>query len=810
MADSERGAGEVAGLPLCIGPYRIVRVLGEGSSGRVYLAEQEEPRRTVALKVLRGNELSTEARQRFRREAELLARLEHPGIARLYAAGVFESDSGPLPYLAMEYIAGTELLKYAQRHPLTLGAKLELLAAISRAVHFAHAHGIVHRDLKPANILVDASGQPHLVDFGIAHIAHGPFAAMTVAGQVLGTVPYMSGEQLVGSVSAQDPRADVYSLGVIAYELLSGRLPYPGLSTSTVVEAIAIIRGGRIEKLSRLVPAARGDIETVIMKAMAQEAPRRYGSAAELAADFERYLQRRPIEARPPTAAYLLGLFVRRHRAVSAAIAIAVLALFAGTTVSIHYGLSEAQARADAERRATETAAVNRFLNDMLVSADPAHTRGRALTVAETLSPAREQLRADRTLGNEARAMLAATLSNTYAALGEIATARQIAHDARLATETQLGMQSAAAVRLRVAEAEAMQNAGDLQAANRLLLPVIDTATPSGDDPRPRLRAAISHGTGTLYLGEQQAALQRFRQTLATATTLLPGDDPLLLDIRQSYVSSLFNSGAYEEAMAGYRALIDDETHVLGSDHPTTLLTRMDYADRLRQLAHLADAEREIRGVIADRERISGAQHYWTLLARYVLCATLDQDGRAADALPLINAVVAGLRSSLGDSSPDTLNAMVTQANIERSLKHYGNAERDYREIIALRARTDAGTHPESLFPINGLALTLIDSGREEEGLRLLRDALPKADGNSEHNLLYGRLLGSYGYGLMRQQQWSAARDALEEARAIIDKALDAHHPITQTIYRHLVTTYAALGQREQADAIGMMLDAPR
>src|SRR3546814_6286046 len=158
---------------------------------------------------------------------------------------------------------------------------------------------------------------------------------MTVAGQVLGTVPYMSAEQLAGRVGASDPRCDVYSLGVIAYELICGQLPYPGLSTSTVIEAIAIIRGGHVEKLSRLAPQARGDVETVVMKAMAQEALRRYGSAAELASDVERYLQHQPIEARQPTASYLLGLFVRRHRAVSEAIAVAVLALISGAAVSL-------------------------------------------------------------------------------------------------------------------------------------------------------------------------------------------------------------------------------------------------------------------------------------------------------------------------------------------------------------------------------------------------------------------------------------------------------------------------------------------
>lgn len=793
--------------PARLGPYRILRLLGEGSSGRVYLAEQSEPRREVALKVLRSAELSEEARQRFRREAELLAQLEHPAIARVYAAGLIDTDTGPLPYLAMEYVQGVELLEYARRQGLGLQAKLELLAAICRAVHYAHARGIVHRDLKPANILVDAQGQPHILDFGIAHVAQERFSAMTVAGQVLGTVPYMSAEQLAGRAGASDPRCDVYSLGVIAYELICGRLPYPGLSTSTVIEAIAIIRDGRIEKLSRLAPEARGDVETVVMKAMAPEAPRRYGSAAELAADFERYLQHRPVEARPPTAGYLLGLFVRRHRAVSAAIGIAVLALLGGAGVSFYYALSEARAHRLAERRAAEFAAVNRFLNEMLVSADPARARGRALTVAETLDAARTQLPLDRTLAPEARAALAATLSNTYVALGDVSTGLAIAADARAATERELGLDSEATIRLRIAQAQALQFAGELKSAAALLEPLVRAPAPPGEDPRLRLEARESYATSLLYMGEHERALQELQRLSEDAKTLLGPGDSVSLEIAQGYTSVLFNAGRYEEAIDGFRALIARETAALGGDHPMTLLTRMDYAERLRQLARYPQAETEIRAVIEDRRRVSGRRHYWTLLAEYVLCNVLDQDGRPAQAVPLIDEVVDGLRSSLGDGNSDTLNAMYVRANIERSLGRYAQAEQHYREAIALRGRADAGAHPEALFPVNGLAVTLIDTGRPDEAMRLLADALPKADGRSENNLLYGRLLGSYGYAQLRRGELEAARASLEKAAAIVGPpALPVHHPIVQAVYEPLVETYRRLGLAAQADALAAKL----
>lgn len=795
-------------LPARLGPYRILRLLGEGSSGRVYLAEQSEPRREVALKVLRSAELSSDARHRFSREAELLAQLEHPSIARVYAAGLIETDTGPLPYLAMEYVQGVELLEYARAASLDIPAKLALIAAICRAVHYAHARGIVHRDLKPANILVDAEGQPHILDFGIAHVAQERFSAMTVAGQVLGTVPYMSAEQLAGRVGANDPRCDVYSLGVIAYELICGQLPYPGLSTSTVIEAIAIIRGGRVEKLSRLAPQTRGDVETVVMKAMAQEAPRRYGSAAELASDVERYLQHRPIEARPPTATYLLGLFVRRHRALSAAIAVAVLALISGAAVSLSYAVSEARAHAIAEHHAAEFAAVNRFLNNMLVSADPAHSRGRSVTVVEALDAARAQLPVDRSLTPEARAALAATLSNTYVALGDVETGLAIARDARTATEHALGAGSEAAIRLRLAEASALHFSGELRPGNALLEPFMQRPAAPGEDPRLRLQLRTEYATALVYMGEENKALALLQKLQREASAALGDSDTVSLEIAQGYTSVLFNSGSHDEALAQFRTLIARETAALGSDHPMTLLTRMDYAERLRERGRFAEAETQIRGVINDRIRVSGQNHYWTLLAEYVLCNILDRNGRSQEAEALIGRVVDGLRASLGDSSSETLNAMYVRANIESNLHHYAAAERAYREVIALRSLSDSDTHYESLFPRDGLALVLIETGRSDEALQLLDDALPKAEGRGDDNIVYGRLLGTYGYAQMKKGEWSQARVTLEKAAAILaPPVLDLHHPSVQFVYSRLLTTYRKLGLSAQADQLAAKVD---
>ncbi|HQW76009.1 MAG TPA: serine/threonine-protein kinase, partial [Dokdonella sp.] len=349
-----------------IGPYRILGLLGEGGMGRVYLAQQIHPQRQVALKVVRG--LSSAVVERMRREIEVLAQLEHPGIARLYAAGESRIDDVDVPWLALEYVRGDDLVRHAQERNLDLAARLRLLIEVARAVHYAHERGVIHRDLKPGNILVDDEGRPKVLDFGIARLREDGAQGLTQDGQVLGTLPYMSAEQLAGDSSRIDARSDVYSLGVLAYELIGGRLPHPRLNTSTIFEALHILRHDEPPRLATLSPAARGDLDTVIMKSLASEREQRYASAADWADDLQRIIEHRPIMARPLTRMYRASRFVRRHRLLTAAMASIVLILSAASIVSLHFALAEQHARAEADQRAREAAAVSSFLEQMLAS----------------------------------------------------------------------------------------------------------------------------------------------------------------------------------------------------------------------------------------------------------------------------------------------------------------------------------------------------------------------------------------------------------------------------------------------------------
>jgi len=321
-------------LPETIGRYRILRPLGEGGMGTVFEAEQEQPRRTVALKVIRTALVSAELLRRFGREAQALARLHHPGIAQVYEAGAADYGFGPQPYFAMEFVQGKPLNQHAEAHRLNTSQRLELMIRICDAVQHAHERGIIHRDLKPGNILVEESGQPKILDFGVARITDADMEAtrQTDLGQLVGTVAYMSPEQVLGDPLEVDTRSDVYTLGVILYQLLAGRPPY--VVNRHLHQAVQVIRESDASPLSSVDGRYRGDIETIVGKALEKDKLRRYSSATELASDIRRYLDHQPIAARRPSTAYQLQKFARRHRAIVAGVTGVFLALVGGIVLS--------------------------------------------------------------------------------------------------------------------------------------------------------------------------------------------------------------------------------------------------------------------------------------------------------------------------------------------------------------------------------------------------------------------------------------------------------------------------------------------
>jgi hypothetical protein len=377
--------------PVAIGRYRILRLMGEGGMGSVYEAEQEQPRRIVALKVIKPGLAGPDLLWRFRQESQALARLQHPGIAQIYEAGAEDSGAGLQPFFAMEFIHGRPLLHYVDEHRLNTRQRLELMAKVCEAVHHAHQRGLIHRDLKPGNILVDEAGQPKILDFGVTRITDSDIEArqQTEVGQLVGTLAYMSPEQVLADLLALDARSDVYALGVILYQLLAGRLPY--YISPKVHEAARAIQEDDPAPLSSISRSYRGDVETIVAKALEKDKARRYASAADLGGDIRRYLQDEPIIARPRSAIYQLEKFARRHKALVTGVVAVFVVLVGGVIAS-----------ADQAMRASRAEGVALEQRDRAVQAEAAatHERNRALgaeaqAVQERNTSIAEKRRAD-------------------------------------------------------------------------------------------------------------------------------------------------------------------------------------------------------------------------------------------------------------------------------------------------------------------------------------------------------------------------------------------------------------------------------
>ena len=348
VAWSEFADARPADLPVPerIDKFEILSVLGSGGMGVVYRARQQQPARIVALKLIRSDLATPASRRRFQTEMETLARLRHPGIAAIYEGGTLVTAAGEQPYIAMEYVEGTPLAEVMADGRLDQAARVALLARLCDAVEHAHRRGVIHRDLKPANILVemvDGVAQPRVLDFGVARLTDRETRATTATapGELLGTLTYMSPEQTDGDPNAIDTRSDVYSLGVIGYEMLCGQLPVdiPGTSVYSAIQAIRETPPKPLHLRDRTL---HGDLNTIILKALAKDREQRYDSAAALAADLRRYLAHEPILGRPPTAWYLLSKYAARHRVVVGAAALALVGLALGAAAA-GYGLVRAR-----------------------------------------------------------------------------------------------------------------------------------------------------------------------------------------------------------------------------------------------------------------------------------------------------------------------------------------------------------------------------------------------------------------------------------------------------------------------------------
>jgi tetratricopeptide (TPR) repeat protein len=576
--------------PTAIGRYRILRLIGEGGMGAVYEAEQDHPRRIIALKIIKPGIASPELLRRFEQESHALGRLQHPGIAQIYEAGTADTGFGPQPYFAMELIRGKTLKDYAEAHHLSVRRRLEIVKRIAEAVQHAHQRGLIHRDLKPANIMVDEEGQPKILDFGVARTSDSDAQATrnTHIGQLVGTLAYMSPEQVLADPLELDTRSDVYSLGVIFYELLGRRLPYT--VSRKLHETIHAIREEEPGRLGLIDRAYRGDIETIAAKALEKDRNRRYGSAADLAADIQRYLDDEPIVARPPSATYQLQKFARRHKALVTAATAVLGVLVAGVAISswqaVRAGRAETAALSEKDRavRAEQKAALER---DRANASERSATteRDRALASEEQSRKERdralrEKQRADTEaatataviefLGNDLWAMVdprtQARLSGTSP--DPNLTVRKALDQAVPRISGKFEKQPLVEARLRETIASAYQSLDVLEPAETQLELVLQLRRRhQGENHPDALASALRLGNLYVLKGQIQNGQALLEQTAAISRRVLGDENSITQDV-MSRLAAFYKIQAILKGEAFFEAVIRDQRSTLGDDHP--------------------------------------------------------------------------------------------------------------------------------------------------------------------------------------------------------------------------------------------------
>ncbi|MGH8028169.1 MAG: protein kinase domain-containing protein, partial [Pseudoxanthomonas sp.] len=704
-------AGEEGTLApgVLVGHYRIVSLLGRGGMGEVYRAEQLEPvRRTVALKLLRQKRLDARNLAYFEVERQMLAQMRHPGIAQVYDAG---ATAEGFPYFAMEFIDGTPATRYSEEHALPLRQRIELFIRICQGVQHAHQKGVIHRDLKPGNLLVDeVDGKPvpKIIDFGIAMAASR--ALGSESADRAGTPDYMSPEQAGTDPASVDTRSDVYSLGVVLYELLAGIRPSalhetvaadPASTLRRPSEQLMTLPPGRAEQVARtqglsvtgMRRVLRGELDWIVLKAMRHDRSERYASAAELGEDLQRFLDGRPVQAVPASRRYVWGKFARRHRGALVAAGLVACALLGGLGLSL-YGLMQArEQRAVAEQRSVELGKVAAFQQSMLEGVDiEAMGLGMAADLREQIAHAdpADVAALEQALGHASTADVARGLIERNILVGaEQAIARDFADQPALATDLResvarvrnalglypqaaqgfaqvadyharaSGPSAAAALEARREQADALLNANKPKDAIAVVEKALAGMSAPAPDHRIRLAMELVRSEAIAALGDRPQALKMQQGIYTQALAAFGERDEFSMKAMSSLAITRARSGDVKGGRELMEKLVPLSAAVLGAGNKDALFYTGSLATMRAMTGDMEGAVALQRSVVQEQIRRLGNEHPATLSARGNLVNMLMDSGRAEEALPEGLAVVEARARLLGADNPMTLRSML-------------------------------------------------------------------------------------------------------------------------------------------------------
>lgn len=772
-----------------VGPYQIVRTLGAGSMGTVFLAEQEEPvRRLVAMKFMFWSSPDPSVRTRLQAEKQTLALMNHSGIARIYDAGATPEG---LPYFVMEYIAGEPLTAYSDNRKLPLADRLRLMIRVCQAVQHAHQKGIIHRDLKPSNILVhDEDGRPvpKIIDFGIAKAIQqeqdaAAAHAATQSGGVVGTPAYMSPEQITLGQDV-DTRTDIYALGMILYELIAGRGPFESEGASLYELLFAMLekappppaerfrtlgaeRAGAAAEARRTSPRAlqqalAGDLRWIVDRALQKQKQDRYASASELAADLERHLQRLPVLAAPP-AGYRSGWyrcrqFVRRHR-VGVTASAAILLLLSGiTAVSIRFAVVTSQQARQIQTERDRAETITRFLLDIFQFANPYDARGGEISVRQLLDRASRRIRFELATQPQTKASLLEAVASTYAGLGLYAPARIQQIEALRIVESNLGKDHETVATTLDQLAGLELKAGDLVAAERQATAARRILEARGLTQDTRYAAVLQ----TLALvqkeqGRYASAAELLQQAVTVNQAAGAAASEVLLENWHNLANVYIEQAEYGRAGELMQRVLDEKRRVYPGVHPSL-------AQSINDLA-----------------------------------VVKLQQGDFPSAEPLARESVAMFRQTLGDENPELAHSLNNLASVLVNQGKFEEAEACQREALRLHEAFLGPDHYITGKSIYNLGY-ILDGRNDAEAERLYRQAvelLRRSVGPGHAEV--ATALHNLAANLDRQGKYAAAEAASREALAIFGEAVGEAHPLYAVVQRGLARILLDRGRITEA-----------
>jgi len=729
-------AGPDPPVPSRVGRYTILEVIGRGGMGTVYKARQSQPDRDVALKLIRPELMSEAMVQRFRYEGEVLGRLQDPGIAQIFEAG----DAGRRPFLAMELVSGLPLLDYARRHDLTVRERSELLVRICLAVQHAHQHGVIHRDLKPGNILVTEDAQPKILDFGVARATDAEARVTmlhTSAGELIGTLAYMSPEQVAGDPGQVDARSDIYAIGVVGFELLTGRLPYD-IEGKPITEAAQAIREVEPWWAGAALLEPRGDLRIIIGKALNKDRSRRYQSAAAMADDLERYLRDEPILARPATLVYQFRKFARRNKALVGGSLCAVLLLVLGIA-GTSFGLIRAR------HEAFKSRTVNEFFNEVLSSADPfSETGGQGTTLVEILDRASRKISGAFPDQPHVEAAIRLTLGRTYSSLAHYDQAATHLEEALALNRAYYGHEHESVSEcLRVLATNTVHQRGAYKEAEDLLQQALRISTNVHGLESDESVAILRDLAWTLKEAKDfDRAARLYEQALRIQRRIGGAESEMAASILNDLGGIARAEGRLDEAQRLYEESLDLFNRLVGETHPYIGIVEGNLAVVLSEKGDRAGAEERYRAAIASLSRVVGKTH--TRVGRLTnnLASLLHDQKKLAEANEAYRRALEIFKVSVGEDHPDYTSTLNNYAMLLWDQGAFAESADAWKRVTAQLARRHGDDYWQVHLTDFYIGEAYVKLGRIDEAERMMveaHDALTALVGPDDRMTTYTR-----------------------------------------------------------------------